>query len=127
MPHDKQETIIVEKSAFFGKAGEMASQGGRLVKISCSTMESLQLDYTFDHEYKLLNVRVNIPFENPEMPSVSGLFGNAFLYENEIHDLFGVKFHGLTIDFHGNFYRTKQKFPFASISKEQAAAKEAGK
>jgi ech hydrogenase subunit D len=36
------------------------------------------------------------------------------LYENEIHDLFGVPVDGLTIDFKGNFYKTAVKYPFGS-------------
>ena len=127
MPHDKQHTMIVDgKDALFAKAASLATEGYRLVKISCSTMELLQLDYTFDKDYSLVNVRILIPFENPELASVSGIYASAFLYENEIHDLFGVKFHGLTLDYQGNFYRTKLKFPFANFPKEQAA-KEAGK
>ncbi len=127
MSHDKQEIIVVDgKDALFGKVAALAVDGYRLVKISCSTMELLQIDYTLDKEYKLVNVRILIPFDGPELASVSGIYGNAFLYENEIHDLFGVKFHGLTLDYQGNFYRTKLKFPFANFLKEQAA-KEAGK
>ena len=121
MPHDKQETIAIgDRNALFAKAAELGGAGYRLVKISCSVMDLLQLDYTFDSEYSLVNLRITLPFENPEMASVSGMFANAFLYENEIHDLFGVKFPGLSVDFKGNFYRTKMKFPFINFLKQQA-------
>jgi len=48
------------------------------------------------------------------VPSISSIYGCAILYENEIHDLFNVKVDGLTVDFHGNFYKTAIKFPFGS-------------
>ena len=48
------------------------------------------------------------------LPSISPIYGCAILYENEIHDLFNVTADGLTVDFHGNFYKTSVKFPFAS-------------
>jgi ech hydrogenase subunit D len=48
------------------------------------------------------------------VPSISPIYGCAILYENEIHDLFNVKVDGLTVDFHGNFYKTAIKFPFGT-------------
>jgi ech hydrogenase subunit D len=43
------------------------------------------------------------------------------LYENEIHDLFGVPVDGLAIDFKGNFYKTAVKFPLGSTKAPCAA------
>jgi len=41
-----------------------------------------------------------------QVPAVSTLFPSAFLYENETHDLFGVKFEGTILDYGGRFYPT---------------------
>ena len=38
---------------------------------------------------------------------------NAFLYENEIHDLFGVVVKNINIDYGGTLYRTAIKTPFS--------------
>jgi ech hydrogenase subunit D len=41
------------------------------------------------------------------------IYQNAFLYENEIHDLFGVAVTNISIDYHGTLYRTSIKAPFS--------------
>ncbi len=48
----------------------------------------------------------------------------AFVFENEVHDLFGVDIEGIAIDFGGNFYAVAQKEPMTIISPEQKAARE---
>jgi ech hydrogenase subunit D len=41
------------------------------------------------------------------------IYPNAFLYENEIHDLFGVAIKNINIDYRGTLYRTAIKVPFS--------------
>jgi ech hydrogenase subunit D len=48
-----------------------------------------------------------------EVPSVSMIYPNAFLYENEIHDLFGVPIKNITIDYGGRLYQTAIKTPLS--------------
>ena len=48
-----------------------------------------------------------------EIPSISAVYPNAFLYENEIHDLFGVIIRNINIDYGGTLYRTAIKTPFS--------------
>jgi ech hydrogenase subunit D len=63
------------------------------------------------------------------LPSISSIYLCAILYENEIHDLFGVQVAGIAIDFKGKFYKTAIKFPFASVKlpcASSAAAPAAG-
>ena len=36
------------------------------------------------------------------------------MYENEIHDLYGLTVEGMNVDFGGHFYATKVPFPFAA-------------
>jgi NADH:ubiquinone oxidoreductase subunit C len=42
----------------------------------------------------LLTVRVNLPLNDDVAPTITDIIPGAFLYEREIHDLFGVKFEG---------------------------------
>jgi NADH:ubiquinone oxidoreductase subunit C len=42
----------------------------------------------------LLTVRVNLPLNDDEAPTITDVIHGALLYEREIHDLFGVKFEG---------------------------------
>ncbi len=72
--------------------------------------DGVEITYTFDKDMTLHHLRVLLP-HGCELDSVSELYASAFLYENEIKDLFGVPFHNLTVDYHGEFYRTAQKTP----------------
>ena len=48
-----------------------------------------------------------------------------FLYENEIHDLFGMRFDGINIDYGGNFYRIAATAPFSAVGETDGGAKAA--
>jgi len=41
------------------------------------------------------------------------MYWGAFVYENEMHDLFGIRVRGMNIDFKGTFIRTSIKYPFS--------------
>ena len=41
------------------------------------------------------------------------IYPGAFLYENEIHDLFGVAITHIAIDYRGTLYRTALSTPFS--------------
>jgi NADH/F420H2 dehydrogenase subunit C len=58
--------------------------------------DKVQMVYTLlsmEKEYTLV-VKVDLPAENPEVPSLTGLWRAADWYEREAHDLFGVNFMG---------------------------------
>ncbi len=48
-----------------------------------------------------------------EVPSVSPSFPSAFLYENEMRELFGVDVTGIAVDLRGQLYRTATRVPFS--------------
>ena len=58
------------------------------------------------------------------IPSITDLYLEAFVFENEIHDLFGVHISDIAIDFGGNFYQLAVKEPMTIISPEQLAKRE---
>ena len=47
------------------------------------------------------------------VPSISEFFGAAFLYENEIRELFGINVTGIGLDLKGQLYKTATKVPFS--------------
>jgi ech hydrogenase subunit D len=53
--------------------------------------------------------------EDEEVISISDIFPPAFLYENEIHDLFGINIKMMNVDYKGNLYRLSQKTPYKNI------------
>jgi len=92
---------------------QFSSDNYRLVQICCTTKETFALLYSFDRGLEMTHLRIELPIENATVPSISGTYGSAVLYENEIHDLFGISFPGLTLDYKGNFYQLATPTPFA--------------
>ena len=112
-PEQTFETIPVE--TLLERVRAFREQGWRLVQISATRLpDQLELTYSFDREKVLANLRLVLPGGEPKVPSISSIFWCAFLYENELHDLFNLEVPGLAVDFHGHFYKTGVKFPFGS-------------
>ena len=73
--------------------------------------DKMEVTYSFGKEYKMVGLRLVIS-PDTEIVSISDIYEPAFLYENEIHDLFGIPIKMITLDYHGNLYRIKQEAPF---------------
>ncbi|MEI6785238.1 MAG: NADH-quinone oxidoreductase subunit C [Verrucomicrobiota bacterium] len=107
------QTITLE--ALLEKVGEMRQQGYRLVQIGATRLpEHVELTYSFDRDIRLTNLRFQVLAAEARVPSISSIYWCAFLYENELHDLFNVQVDGMAVDFHGHLYETTVKFPFGS-------------
>jgi len=115
-----QDFISITKEELVTRAREYANQAYRLIQmLGTKTSESMYIIYSFEKEdLSLENLRLTLTDEE-EIPSISDIFLHAFVYENEIHDLFGVTVTGMAVDFKGTFYETAKPFPF----KEAPAAK----
>ena len=109
---EKQEMIDIEISQLVATATKMKNEGYRLVQIGCSSLKNFEINYSFDKNYQFKNYKVSMASVETNIPSISMIYPNAFLYENEIHDLFGIKISGISVDYKGSFYRTSIKFPF---------------
>lgn len=117
---NEQKIIPIEPGDLVSRTTDYKNKGFRLVQISCTTLKDiLELSYSFDKEYLLENLRISLPKGKEEVPSISGVYWNAFLYENEIHDLFGINISGINIDYKGKFYRTTVKTPFANTADKE--------
>lgn len=111
--NEPQEIVPVDKSDLVGLVAELFSEGYRLVQIGCTTLpEAYEFTYSFDREYHLKNLRFTVAPEE-EVPSISVIYPNAFLYENEIHDLFGLAITNISVDYKGLLYQTAIKTPFS--------------
>ena len=107
------ETIPVE--TLLERVGAMRKGGYRLVQISATRLpEQVELTYSFDRHDQLANLRVQLPATGTQIPSITSVFWCAFLYENELHDLFDIQVDGMAVDFHGHLYETAVKFPFGT-------------
>jgi ech hydrogenase subunit D len=110
---EPQEIVPIGKNELVGMVAHLFAEGYRLVQIGCNTLENgYELNYSFDKDYRFKNLRISVA-PGEEVPSISAVFANAFLYENEIHDLFGLSIRDIAIDYHGTLYRTSIKMPFS--------------
>lgn len=105
--------------------------GYRFVQMLCAmTDDGVDLVYSFmgqsdTGEWLLENYKIcNFNRETQTVPSVTGYYLSAFPFENEAHDLFGVKVEGNAIDFAGRFYQVSMDTPMTVVSPEQKAARE---
>jgi len=130
----KAEELLVEVE-------KKRKDGKRLVQISCTInkpprqatpdtppMEGnyFEITYSFEDGMNLENLRLDVP-ETMEIESISGIYSFAFLYENEMKDLFGVKFNNLLVDFGGNLYKTAIKTPFNHTPPKEGNLSKEGK
>jgi ech hydrogenase subunit D len=116
---EPQQIIPISVGDVVTKAGQAKKDGNRLVQIGCTKIEdNFEILYVFDKDYKLTNYRITVK-QTDKVPSISGVYFGAFVYENEIHDLYGIHVTGINIDFKGTFYKTAIKHPFSvTIVKE---------
>ena len=107
------------------RAGALKAQGWRFVQVlAVNTEDGIDLIYSFTKNGRLTNHEIKGVKKGTAVPSITDTFLAAFVFENEIHDLFGVSIEGIAIDFGGNFYALAQKEPMTVISPEQKAARE---
>ncbi len=124
-PRADQETSfeVIELGRLLERVRSFHSEGWRLVQIGATRLpEQVELTYSFDRESRLVNLRVLLPPMDATLPSISSIYWAAFLYENELHDLFNIRVEGMAVDFGGKFYTTAVKHPFGSVKAPASAA-----
>jgi ech hydrogenase subunit D len=88
-----------------GEVARARAEGCRFVTVTCVELDASSVDllYHFDLGLDLRHLRLTVP-KTTLVPSISSLFFAAFLVENEIQDLFGLRFQGLAIDYGRTLY-----------------------
>jgi ech hydrogenase subunit D len=105
------EYRMIDVAGVLAMAMERRGLGDRLVQMHCSHGENWEIVYSFDGPQGFVHYRV-LSKEKPELKSISDFFPSAYLYENEISELFGLKIEGMSIDFKGMLYNPQRKAPF---------------
>lgn len=106
-------------------AAERKEGGWRYVQtLAVNTEDGIDLLYSFMKDGVLENLRVSGVKKGTAVPSITDKFLAAFVFENEIHDLFGVQIENIAIDFKGKFYALAEKEPMTVFSPAQLAARE---
>lgn len=90
-----------------------------------NAQDDIDLVYTFYDENIEAAVNLIVPIApGDKVPSIQELYFAAFSYENETHDLYGVRFANMKLDFGGHFFNLAETAPMTVISPEQRAARE---
>ena len=105
----KQEIIDIKKANLHSKTHDMKNAGYRLAQILA--LKDLTLLYCFVKDETLVALRYSAKGSDP-VESISDVYPYAFMYENEIKDLFGINVANMNLDFNGHFYETATKMPF---------------
>jgi ech hydrogenase subunit D len=119
----KQQFITIRPEVLLERAARFKKEGCRLVQILATRVEEgYELTYSFDKNFFLYHLRFTVPLDGSVM-SVTSLFWYAFIWENEIHDLFGldVRFIAPEVDYGGHFFHLAQKTPWHDLTEPQHA------
>ncbi len=96
-----EQTIAIDQ--LMPRAEELREQGYRFIAITCvKVAEGFDLIYHFDRDLVLAHIKL-IVVDGAAVHSISMLYPGAYFVENEIHDLYGVRFTGLSVDYEGRF------------------------
>jgi ech hydrogenase subunit D len=109
----------MDAHALLARVEGMKREGRRLCLIDAvailptATEEgAVELAWSFEKDGTLEHLRERVA-PGGEVPSVTGVYPFAFLYENEIRELHGVRVTGLSVDFQGQLYQTSSLVPMS--------------
>lgn len=125
----KDSFEVIALGDLVARTREYKEAGYRLVQLLPKMQEDgkITLIYTFGKLNDVVNLKIpNIVKDLTAVPSVTSLFISAFVFENEAHDLFGVKVVGNSLDFQGHFYTFGEgvEAPMTIVTPAQLAARE---
>lgn len=100
-----EHVVSISVENVVGETAKMKVEGYRFVTLSCVEIDETTVDilYHFDKDFQLKHLRLTVLKDSP-VPSISPVYFAAFLVENEIQDLFGIRFQGLAIDYDRTLY-----------------------
>ncbi|MBQ9955609.1 MAG: NADH-quinone oxidoreductase subunit C [Eggerthellaceae bacterium] len=119
------EFTVIPLSELKACAQARKAEGSRYVQtLAVNTEAGVDIVYSFMLGDRMSNYKLVAVKESDVVPSITDEFLAAFIWENEIHDLFGITFEGISIDFGGKFYNVAVDKPMTVISPAQLAARE---
>ena len=106
----------------------LKNQGQRLAQACAAYVDGkFELSYSFakdDGSYLLTTLRIVIDPET-EVSSITEFYPYAFLYENEMKELFGVKIQMISLDYNDRLYRIRQETPLKTEGPKKPAPRPA--
>jgi ech hydrogenase subunit D len=114
---EKEVQIVdeIEPGRLLAEVDAFRSSGWRIVQILCvSSAGGCELTYSFGLALEMRSLRFFAAAETA-VPSVTALYPAAFLYENEIRDLFGVRIERIGADWLGKMFDVAGDRPFSKV------------
>ena len=103
------------------RAHHMKRLGYRLSEMHCTRLkDGTEINYAYDLDGDYVIHRTRIA-DDATLPSITGIYPCAFLYENEMQDLFGIQVTDMTVDYKGHLYKLKQQTPYRPADAAVAA------
>ena len=106
--------VEITPDELLGEVMAMKNKKLRLSQICCAySNEKIELSYSFadddTNEYIILRIVMD---KDTEVCSITEFYPYAFLYENEMKELFGVNIKMINLDYNQKLYRLKDETPF---------------
>ena len=110
----------MDTNGLMARARDYHARGNRLALINATSIlptdelpdGAFDLSWSFACDGGLEHIRERV-LPGEEVPSISMIFGGAFLYENELRELFGINVTGIAVDLQGQLYTTAERVPFS--------------
>lgn len=106
-------------------AEQMRRDGSMFVAITATTcaggVELLYVYRSYKRGSELAGATVLVK-PGQRVPSITRFYPEAFVFENEAHDLFDVSFDGLVPDYQGEFYQIASEHPMNPGSSDGGAS-----
>jgi ech hydrogenase subunit D len=101
---DDQSIVPIELGRLLTEVDILRSAGWRLMQVLCvSQVDGWELSYSFGLDLAMRSLRFRV-LPSDDVPSITALYPAAFLYENEIRDLFGLRIERIGADWQGKTY-----------------------
>lgn len=90
MIQEEQRIVETTISDFLPAVAARKNEGCRLVAITATTNgDRCELCYSFDKFYRILTHRI-VLHTGDTLSSITGMYPSAFVYENELRDIYGI-------------------------------------
>jgi len=109
------EVSTVEASGLLAEVDAFRNADWRIVQVLCvARPDGAEITYSFGKGLELRSLRIVAPARGA-VPSITSLYPGAFLYENEIRDLYGVRVERIRSDWEGKVLDVAGDRPFSKV------------
>ena len=121
-----QNIVEITASELLAAVQDLKTEGYRLGQACASKRgDKIELLYSFDKDHVLKNLKLSLD-NNEAVQSITHIYWAAFIYENEMQDLFGVEFKNMALNYGGHFYKVSEPTPWnpeSNFGKERETIK----